>query len=220
MKRYLYCAGILLSSAITSVQATDIQGFWKVNAYDAMSPSGANGDWMLGIKDGIIYGSAYWHVQKPDYTYENIDRLVGSVNANQVSITRYLSPAMFAGKTQTFTGTISGSNVSGTWSGTGCTSSCTWTATITPPATSTPTCPVVTCPTVPSCPTIPSCPAVTTTSNATFNFNTGRLVIPNLAVSMTAPFGGAEQVFNYGIEMQQRTGAFVFDLDLSKVVQR
>jgi len=46
------------------------------------------------------------------------------------------------------------------------------------------------------------------------------LVIPNLAVSMTAPFGGAEQVFNYGIEMQQRTGAFVFDLDLSKVVQR
>jgi hypothetical protein len=45
-------------------------------------------------------------------------------------------------------------------------------------------------------------------------------VIPNLAVSMSAPFGGAEQIFNYSIEMQQRTGAFVFDLDLNKVVQR
>ncbi len=64
------------------------------------------------------------------------------------------------------------------------------------------------------------CKAIAPTSNATFNVNTGRLVIPNLAVSMTAPFGGAEQIFNYGIEMQQRTGAFVFDLDLSKVVQR
>jgi len=53
-----------------------------------------------------------------------------------------------------------------------------------------------------------------------FTLNTGRLTIPNLAVSMSAPFGGAEQIFNYGIEMQQRTGGFVFDLDLSKVVQR
>jgi hypothetical protein len=64
------------------------------------------------------------------------------------------------------------------------------------------------------------CNAIAPTNNATFNFNTGRLVIPNLAVSMTPPFGGTEQIFNYGIEMQQRTGAFVFDLDLNKVVQR
>ncbi len=60
----------------------------------------------------------------------------------------------------------------------------------------------------------------TNNCTATFNMSTGRLVIPCLAVSMTSPFGGAEQIFNYGIEMQQRSGAFVFDLDLSKVVQR
>ena len=209
MKRYLYCAGILLSSAITSVQAADIQGLWKHT--ESGIPSA---DWIIGVNNGLIYGSSYW------YGGDWMDKLGGTVNGNAVSITRYLS-GIYIGKTQTYTGTISGTSVSGVCSGTGLDSaSCTWTATITPLATSTPTCPVVTCPTVPSCPTIPSCPAVTTTSNATFNFNTGRLVIPNLAVSMTAPFGGAEQIFNYGIEMQQRTGAFVFDLDLSKVVQR
>ncbi len=63
---------------------------------------------------------------------------------------------------------------------------------------------------------------ITSTNNctATFNFNTGRLVIPNLAVSITQPFGGTPQVSNYDIEMQQRSGSFVFDLDLNKVVQR
>jgi len=205
MKRYLYCAGILLSSALTSVQAADIQGLWKENGSD-----GSYSNWVIGVNNGVIYGSSYWYG-------DLIDKLEGTVSGNTVSVTRYLREQ---GKTQTYTGTISGTKVSGTCSGSYLDSaSCKWTATITPLATSTPTCPVVTCPTVPSCPTIPSCPTVAT-NNATFNFNTGRLVIPNLAVSMTAPFGGAEQVFNYGIEMQQRTGAFVFDLDLSKVVQR
>lgn len=78
---------------------------------------------------------------------------------------------------------------------------------------------VVSCPTT-STPTTTQPTVTTNNSSATFDFNTGRLVIPNLAVSMTPPFGGTPQVSNYGIEMQQRTGGFVFDLDLSKVVQR
>jgi hypothetical protein len=77
----------------------------------------------------------------------------------------------------------------------------------------------VSCPTT-STPTTTQPTVTTNNSSATFNLNTGRLVIPNLEVSMTQPFGGTPQIFNYGIEMQQRTGAFVFDLDLNKVVQR
>ncbi len=210
MKRYLYCAGILLLSALTSVQAADIQGLWKVNF-----SNGSNSDWVIGANNGFVYGSFFW-IDGQAYS----DKLEGTLNNDSVSITRFLTATLFAGKTQTFTGKVVNNKASGSWSGVGCSGSCTWSATITPLATSTPTCPVVTCPTVPTCPTTPSCPAVTTTSNATFNFNTGRLIILNLAVSMSAPFGGAEQIFNYGIEMQQRTGAFVFDLDLSKVVQR
>lgn len=209
MKHKLQCLSMLLAITTLPVHAVDIQGLWKVNAYDAMSPSGANGDWMLGIKDEIIYGSMYWHVQSPDYTYENIDRLVGKINGNEVLITRYLSAKLFAGKTQTFTGTISGSNVSGTWSGTGCVSSCKWSATITSFAGNTGT---TTCPS--------STDSNTSTSAATFNINTGRLVIPQLEVSMSPPFGGTPQIFNYSIELQQRTGGFVFDLDLNKVIQR
>jgi hypothetical protein len=212
MKRYLYCAGILLSSALTSVQAADIQGLWKYDNNDGRIV----GDWIIGVSEGTIFGSSYWYLDGKHIDTTN--RLEGTLSGDTVSIIRYLS-GVNQGLTQNYKGTISGLNVSGTFTGTGCPSSCKWSATITPLATSTPTCPVVTCPTVPSCPTIPSCPTVTT-NNATFNFNTGRLVIPNLAVSMTAPFGGAEQIFNYGIEMQQRTGAFVFDLDLNKVVQR
>ncbi len=75
------------------------------------------------------------------------------------------------------------------------------------------------CPTT-SNPTTTQPTVTTNNTSATFNFNTGRLVIPNLAVSMTQPFSGTPLISNYSIEMQQRSGAFVFDLDLSKVVQR
>ena len=132
MRNYLYYTGILLSILLTSAQAADVKGSWKVHAYNATIPDGVNADWIIGLNDGILHGSAYWQVQQPDYTYENIDRLVGSINGDQVSMTRYLSAAMFAGKTQTFTGTISGKTISGSWAGTGCTNSCQWTATITP----------------------------------------------------------------------------------------
>jgi len=180
-------------------------------------------DWAIGVSNGRIHGSAFWWIDGKPYV-GNIDRLEGTISGSTVSITRYLSGGN-QGSTQTYTGTVTtDGKVSGSWTGAGngsCSGgSCKWSATITPLASSTPTCPVVTCPTVPSCPTIPSCPTVTSPNNATFNFNTGRLVIPNLAVSITQPFGGTPQVSNYDIEMQQRSGSFVFDLDLNKVVQR
>ncbi|MEY3219510.1 MAG: hypothetical protein RIT27_867 [Pseudomonadota bacterium] len=216
MKR-LGFAGFLFSLTITSAQATDIQGFWKYDNHDGR----VVGDWAIGVSNGRIHGSAYWWLDGKPYA-GNIDKLEGTISGNTVSITRYLSGEN-QGSTQNYKGTItSDGKVSGSWTGAGdgsCGGACGWSATITPLASSTPTCPVVTCPTVPTCPTIPSCPTVTT-DKSTFNFNTGRLIIPNLGVSMTPPFGGTPQVFNYDIEMQQRSGAFVFDLDLSKVVQR
>jgi hypothetical protein len=75
-----------------------------------------------------------------------------------------------------------------------------------------------------------SCPTTTTTTtpptttpagNCTANYvpASGRLTIPCVAVPVTLPFGGS-QVQNYTVEMQQRAGAFVFDLDLNTVKQQ
>lgn len=50
---------------------------------------------------------------------------------------------------------------------------------------------------------------------ATFNASTGRLIIPCLAIPVTNT-----QTSNYSVEMQQRTGGFVFDVDFNKVQQR
>lgn len=59
----------------------------------------------------------------------------------------------------------------------------------------------------------------TSSSNtASYDTNTSRLVVPNLAVSVSA--GGEPAVQNYSVELQQRSGgAYVFDLDLSKFKQ-
>lgn len=61
----------------------------------------------------------------------------------------------------------------------------------------------------------------TTTGNctATYNASTGRLAVPCVAVPVTQPFGGTQTV-NYTVEMQQRAGGFVFDLDLNTVKPR
>ncbi len=82
MKRYLCYAGLLLSSAITTAQAADIQGLWKV--YDSFSAQIA--DWVIGVNNNAIYGSSYWYdVNKW------MDKLDGTTSSNTVSITRYLS---------------------------------------------------------------------------------------------------------------------------------
>ncbi|MEN9847632.1 MAG: hypothetical protein RL368_372 [Pseudomonadota bacterium] len=74
-----------------------------------------------------------------------------------------------------------------------------------------------------SCPTTTTStqPTTTTTGNctATYNASTGRLAVPCVAVPVTQPFGGTQTV-NYSIEMQQRAGGFVFDLDLNTVKPR
>lgn len=73
-----------------------------------------------------------------------------------------------------------------------------------------------------SCPTTTSTqPTTTTTGNctATYNASTGRLAVPCVAVPVTQPFGGTQTV-NYTVEMQQRAGGFIFDLDLNTVKPR
>jgi hypothetical protein len=65
-------------------------------------------------------------------------------------------------------------------------------------------------------------PVNSTLSNnciATYSPTTGKLTVPCVAVPVSQPFGGI-QTLNYSIEMQQRTGSFVFDLDLSTVKQK
>jgi len=217
MKRFLCWVSMLLSLVISSAQAADIQGLWKVQA----TADGSVSDWIMSINDGIIHGSAYWHYQPTSGTHDNIDRVMGTMDGNTVSITRYLSPSVLAGKIQTFTGTVSGTNISGTWAGTGCSSSsCPWTATITPLATaSTGNCncpPPTVCPTPPACPV--ECPIITGECTATYNADTGRFIAPCVAVPVIEPFVG-KKTLNYSIEMQQRTGVYTFDLDLTKVEQ-
>lgn len=75
--------------------------------------------------------------------------------------------------------------------------------------------------------TVSSCSASTSTTSttqptnctATYNASTGRLAVPCVAVPVTQPFGGTQTV-NYTVEMQQRAGGFVFDLDLNTVKPR
>jgi hypothetical protein len=75
-----------------------------------------------------------------------------------------------------------------------------------------------------------SCPTTTTptpttptpsTSNCTANYvpDTGRLIVPCVAIPITIPFSGT-QILNYRIEMQQRPSTFAFDLDLNSVKQQ
>lgn len=224
MKHFLRWISVLLSLVISSAQAADIQGLWKVKS--GASGGETNGDWIMSINDGIIHGSAYWHAPPTSGTHDNIDRVMGSINGNTVSIIRYLSPEVFAGKTQTFTGTINGTSISGSWDGIGCTDSCVWTATITPLTTSS----TVNCPTPPVCPTPPACPVCPVTPacpvtpptgdcTATYNADTGKFTAPCVAVPVVEPFVG-KKILNYSIEMQQRTGAYTFDLDLNTVKQR
>ena len=222
MKHFLCWLSMLLSLMVSSVQAADIQGLWKVQA----TADGSVSDWIMWINDGIIHGSAYWHVPPTSGTHDNIDKVVGTMDGNTVSITRYLSPSVLAGKTQTYTGTVSGTDISGTWAGTGCSSSCVWTATITPLVTSIvtppPECPID-CPAPPTCPiecpVPPVCPTpITGECIATYNADTGRFTAPCVAVPVIEPFVG-KKTLNYSIEMQQRTGVYTFDLDLTKVEQ-
>jgi len=44
-------------------------------------------------------------------------------------------------------------------------------------------------------------------------------ILDCVAVPVTIPFAGTQRL-NYSVEMQQRTGAFVFDLDLNTVKQQ
>jgi len=216
MKRFLCWVSMLLSLVISSVQAADIQGLWKI----AIS-SNNEAEWIIGLNNGIIYGSSYWYGTKV-FT----DKLSGTVNGDQVSIIRDL-PAPYLGETQIYSGTITGTNVSGTCSGTGLNSSCVWTATITPLVTSIvtppPECPID-CPAPPTCPiecpVPPVCPTpITGECIATYNADTGRFTAPCVAVPVIEPFVG-KKTLNYSIEMQQRTGVYTFDLDLNTVKQR
>jgi PKD repeat protein len=79
---------------------------------------------------------------------------------------------------------------------------------------------IVTVKTVTSIPSTPTTPT-TSSGNCMANYvpASGRLTIPCVTVPVTLPFGGS-QVQNYTVEMQQRAGAFVFDLDLNTVKQQ
>jgi len=211
MKRFLCWVSMLLSLVISSVQAADIQGLWKVEIAGFI-----HADWIIGVNNGFLYGSSYW-----DDGQQTNDKLNGTVNGNQISITRYLSAPPNVGKTQTFTGTINGTSISGTCAGTGIDISCPWTATITPLATASTggdCLPPTVCPTPPACPV--ECP-ITPTGNctATYNADTGRFIAPCVAVPVIEPFVG-KKTLNYSVEMQQRTGVYTFDLDLNTVKQR
>lgn len=200
MRIFLFCINLLLLLVASSGQAAEIRGLWKVSV-DGSPES----DWIVGVNNGTVFGSSYWYGQT-GYT----DKLSGTVNGNQISITRDL-PAPYLGKTQSYTGTISDTNVFGVCSGTGLVSSCVWTATITPIGSGSSPCP--TCPTTPACPNPPAeCPV-------NYNMSTGRLTVPCVSVPMAQPFGLTETL-KYSIEMQQRNGKdYIFDLDLNKVKQ-
>lgn len=211
MKHFLSWFSMLLSLIISSVQAADMW-LWKVQA----NSGAATADWILSTNNGTVHGSSYWHGSPVNGTYDNIDRVIGTVSGDTVSITRYLSASELVGKTQTFTGTINGTNISGSWNGIGCTGLCPWTATITPLTTSATT---DTCPTPPACPI--TCPVTPGSDDCTavYNADTGRFTAPCVAVPVVEPFVG-KKILNYSIEMQQRTDAYTFDLDLDTVKQR
>jgi hypothetical protein len=73
-----------------------------------------------------------------------------------------------------------------------------------------------------SCPTTTT-PTTTPTSSSSCTANyvpdTGRLIVPCVAIPITIPFSGT-QILNYRIEMQQRPSTFAFDLDLNSVKQQ
>ncbi|MEN9849182.1 MAG: hypothetical protein RL368_1922 [Pseudomonadota bacterium] len=218
-KKLLIKAGALLLISAPVVQAADLQGLWKFKGGD----NRITADWAIGVSNGVIYGSSYWSLDGKPLS-DPTDRLDGTVNGNTVSITRYFT--QYVGSSQIIKGTIgTDGTISGTWTGAGCSGSCTWTATVIPLSTAatTTTQPTV-CPTTTTQPTV--CPTTTTqpvvtTANCTASYtpSIGRLVIPCLTVPVAQPFGPT-QYSNYSIEMQQRTGSFAFDLDLSTVKQK
>ncbi len=71
------------------------------------------------------------------------------------------------------------------------------------------------------CPTVnqpASNASINDNCTASYDYVTGRVIIPCIAVPVVSPFG-VKQIQNYQVEMQQRFGSFVFDLDVNKIIQ-
>jgi len=67
----------------------------------------------------------------------------------------------------------------------------------------------------------PSDPSTILSGDCTASYDSvsGRVIIPCIAVPVASPFGGT-QIQNYRVEMQQRAGSFIFDLDVNKITAR
>lgn len=77
--------------------------------------------------------------------------------------------------------------------------------------------------TTPTTTTTTTVPTTTSSSNdnciAEYVPTTGSLKVPCVMVPVVSPFGGLQAVV-YNVQMQQQSGGFAFDLDLSSVKQR
>lgn len=108
MKKIIICLGILLTLS-SFAYAADFRGLWEVEA------SGYKGIWIIGNDGQKIFGASKWSCC-PGF---RVDRISGEINGDRVNITRYIIGQGSESGTQTWSGTIQGDRISGSWSGLG-----------------------------------------------------------------------------------------------------